>query len=146
MPSVQSYKSHTRWDPLFHFFVMPLLLLNFIFSICEIIHRWPERRALFGWWIVMSIVLFVLAERSRVNALKAQDRVIRLEERLRLSALLSADDLALSHSLTESQLIGLRFASDEELPALVARALKEDLTQDQIKKAIVHWRPDYFRV
>jgi hypothetical protein len=79
-------------------------------------------------------------------ALKAQDRVICLEERLRFAALLPADLLARSKALGEDQLIGLRFASDDELPALVKRALDEHLTRDQIKKSINSWRPDYFRV
>jgi hypothetical protein len=125
---------------------MPILLLNFIFAVYVMIHHWPNHAHLFGWWIVLSIALIVLAGRSRGSALKAQDRIIRLEERLRLAALLSADELALSHSLTEDQLIGLRFASDAELPSLVARTLKEDLSREEIKKAIVNWRPDHFRV
>ena len=63
-----------------------------------------------------------------------------------MQALLSAEELAASQALTEDQLIGLRFASDAELPALAARALKEKLTREQIKQAIVNWRPDTFRV
>jgi hypothetical protein len=146
MSKAQSYNNHARWDPPFHYFLLPILLINLIFSIIVTIDHWPEHHALFGWWIVMSFALIVLAGSARVSALKAQDRIIRLEERLRLAALLSPEELAFSQALTESQLIGLRFASDAELPALVARTLKDGLTQDEIKKAIVHWRPDYFRV
>ena len=146
MPQAQSYKSHTRWDPPFHFFVLPILLLNFIFSIVATIRHWPAHHHLFIWWIVLSLALFALAGKSRASALKAQDRIIRLEEHLRMAALLSAEDLARAKALTESQLVGLRFASDAELPALVKRALDENLSSDQIKKAIVTWRPDYFRV
>ena len=146
MPETQTYKTHTRWYPPFHFFVLPVLLLNFIFSIVETVRHWPQHRALFCWWIVLSVALFVLALTSRLSALKAQDRIIRLEERLRMTALLPAAELAASRALTEEQLIGLRFASDDELPALVKRALAENLTQTQIKEAINSWRPDYFRV
>jgi hypothetical protein len=110
------------------------------------IHHWNWHRVLFLWYIVLSLALIVLAIGSRVMALKAQDRVICLEERLRFAALLPADLLARSKALSQDQLIGLRFASDDELPALVKRALDEHLTRDQIKKSINSWRPDYFRV
>lgn len=146
MTAPQTYKSHTRWDPPFHFFVLPVLLLNIGFAIYATIHHWPDHPHLFPWWFVMSIALLVLAVRTRQNTLKAQDRVIRLEERLRLAALLPPADLARSNALTESQLVGLRFASDAELPALAKRTLDENLSQKQIKEAIVTWRPDYFRV
>src|ERR1039458_1779997 len=146
MPEPQSYKNHARWFPPFHFFAAPVLVLNLIFAIALTIHHWQWHRVLFLWYIVVSLALIVLATSSRVMALKAQDRLICLEERLRFTALLPADLLARSKALTEDQLIGLRFASDDELPALVKRALDESLTRDQIKKSINSWRPDYFRV
>jgi hypothetical protein len=146
MPEPQNYKNHTRFHPPFHFFVLPILLLNFFFAIWALIRHWPNHAHLFSWWIVLSIVLFMGFGLTRSYALKAQDRIIRLEEKLRFTALLPADLLARSQALTVRQIIGLRFASDAELPALVKRALDENLTEKQIKQAITNWRPDYLRV
>lgn len=149
MPAAQSYKNHVRWDPAMHFFIMPVLMLNIVFAAYKLVISWnlpANHHFLFGWWVVLSIVLFMAAMKIRMYPIKAQDRIIRIEERLRMQALLSADDLARSRALTEDQLIGLRFASDAELPALVARTLDENLTRDQIKKAIGNWRPDHSRV
>jgi hypothetical protein len=146
MPEPQTYKNHTRWFPPFHFFAGPILMLNFIFAIVATVHYWPRHHVLFLWYIVVSLALIVLALSSRVMALKAQDRLIRLEERLRFAALLPPDLLTRSHALTEEQYVGLRFASDDEIPALVKRTLDENLSQKDIKKSINNWRPDYFRV
>ncbi len=146
MATTQNLKNHARFDPGFHFFVLPMLLLNLIFSIWHTIKRWPEYSHLHLWWIAMSVVLFLLAGQTRSYALKAQDRLIRLEERLRLAALLPPAEFARCAALTESQLIALRFASDAELPALVNRTLKENLSRKQIKEAINDWRGDHFRI
>ena len=142
----QTYKNHGRFDPPFHYFVLLALLVDVVFSIVATVRHWPQHSHLFLWWVVMSVVLLILAFKARGYALRAQDRVIRLEERLRMTALLSAADLASTHELTESQLVALRFASDAELPGLVKRAVAEKLTNKQIKEAIQTWRPDYFRV
>ncbi len=146
MPESQNYHHHARLDPPFHYILLPILLTNLIFSIYATVHHWPQHRELFLWWIVMAIALIILAGRSRGSALKAQDRLICLEERLRLGTLLAPAELALSQSLTEPQLIALRFASDPELPALARRTLAENLTPKQIKQSITNWRPDHFRV
>ena len=146
MATPQSLKNHTRFNPPFHFFILPMLLLNLIFSIYVTIHHWPEHRVLFLWWIVMSIVLFMMAGISRSQTLRAQDRIIRLEERLRLHALLPTEDRAHIDELSIKQLIALRFASDDELPALAHRALTQNLEPKAIKQSIVNWRGDYHRV
>jgi hypothetical protein len=146
MPTPQNLQNHGRIDPPFHFFILPMLSLNLIFSIYVTIHHWPEHRILFLWWIVMSLVLFVIAGRSRDRALKVQDRLIRLEERLRLHALLPPEERAHINDLSMRQLIALRFASDDELPALVHKTLTQNLEPKAIKQSIVNWRGDYHRV
>jgi hypothetical protein len=146
MPIQQNLKNHTRYDPPFHFVIIPLLLLNLIFSIYITVHNWPASKHLHLWGIVMAIVFIMMAGRARDSALKAQDRIIRLEERLRLAALLPATDLGHIDELTVKQLIALRFASDAELPALVHKTLTQDMEPKAIKQAIVNWRPDNHRV
>jgi Family of unknown function (DUF6526) len=122
---------------------MPLLLLLLVGSIVHAVQH-PH---LAGFLLVFLIIAVVLASlKTRMYALRVQDRLIRLEERLRLSALLPPNlhpDMA---ALSISQLVALRFASDAELPSLAARAMSEALTPQQIKAAIVTWRADEFRV
>lgn len=139
----QSFANHGRLDPPFHFVLAPLGIVAIVLSI-NLLIRQPGILSILA--LLLSVVFVMLAERSRSYALKAQDRVIRLEERLRLSLLLPAADRPRITELTEPQLIALRFASDAELPALAMRALNEGLTKKQIKAAIQNWRPDYFRI
>lgn len=146
MPTPQNYNNHVRRDPIWHLFIVPVLILHLAFSIYETIHYWPNFRGLFLCWIVLAIVLLFAVFRARQHSLIVQNRLIRLEEKLRYAALLPPDLLARSHSLTLSQIIALRFASDAELPGLVKRALDHNMSCKQIKEAIENWRPDYLRV
>jgi hypothetical protein len=139
----QSFSNHTRLDPPFHFFILPVFAITLIATIVHLVRR----PGLHSAWLVVFIIAAVAAVfKIRLNALKVQDRVIRLEERLRLASLLDASLRPRIAEFTESQLVGLRFASDAELPALAARALNEKLSAPEIKKAVQHWRPDYWRV
>ena len=135
-----------RYDPRFHFFILPMLLLNMIFAIYVTIHAWPNSRFTHVWWIDMSAVLFVLAGLARGYALKNQDRLIRLEEQLRLADLLHENQLGLIDALTMEQFIALRFAADAEVATLAQRAVTENLDRKQIKQHITHWRPDDHRI
>ncbi|MGA3227431.1 MAG: DUF6526 family protein [Acidobacteriaceae bacterium] len=139
----QSFANHTRLDPPFHFFLLPLGLVAIIVSVTLLIRR-PGIGSVLG--VILAIGFVMIAAKARSYALKVQDRVIRLEERLRLSLLLPETLRPRIGELTESQLIALRFASDTELPVLAKRALEEGLTGKQIKTSIESWRPDYFRV
>ncbi|HEU5415036.1 MAG TPA: DUF6526 family protein [Candidatus Angelobacter sp.] len=143
MPKPQSFANHAKFDPPFHFFVLPVLLVN-IFVVAFFYFRSP---GLGGAWIVLvSVALLVFAGRTRSFVTHLQDRIIRLEERLRLANVLQEPLRSRIDQLTDSQLIALRFAGDAELPLLVQRALDEKLSRREIKKAIVDWRPDYARV
>jgi Family of unknown function (DUF6526) len=139
----QTLKNHVRRDPVFHFFLLPLSALMFVAAVWHAI-RHPEFVPI--WLAVASFLLMGAIFLIRVYSLKVQNRVIRLEERLRLVALLPESQRARIGDLTEGQLIALRFASDAELSALVNRALAERLTPADIKKSIRSWRADYFRV
>lgn len=143
MDKPQTFANHARYDPPFHFFVVPILAIN-ILVVGFLLFFYPGRGGV--WLLIVSIALLVHAGRMRSYATHLQDRVIHLEERLRLSALLQEPLRSRIGELTGSQLVGLRFASDAELPALVQRALDEKLTRSDIKKAITNWRPDYSRV
>jgi len=139
----QSLKSHTRFDPLFHFFLAPVALLILIWTIVQAV-REP------GWYtaahILVALWALIAAFKIRSYALKVQDRVIRLEERLRLKELAPASLQGRIGDLTEDQLIGLRFASDGEVADLAQRALSGNWNRKQIKEAIKNWRPDNWRV
>jgi cellulose synthase/poly-beta-1,6-N-acetylglucosamine synthase-like glycosyltransferase len=146
----QTFANHARFDPPFHFFVLPIFLLGLILSLIHFFAHITEGgfRDHFHAFllILLALALLILAFKVRLYTLKVQDRVIRLEERLRLTQLLSEPLRSRIPQLTEDQLIGLRFASDAEVAKLVERALNEKLDRKQIKQAIQTWRPDYWRV
>jgi hypothetical protein len=139
----QSYASHAKFDPSFHFFLLPVLLINII-VVGYLLFRHPGIGG--AWLLVLSVTLLILAGRTRSYATHLQDRVIRVEERIRLTAILPEPLRARIAELSDSQIVGLRFASDAELPALFQRAVDEKLSRSDIKKAITDWRPDYSRV
>lgn len=140
----QSFANHTRFFPLFHFFVLPVLGLNFLWSI----FRWYKAgfsvSGLASVVVALALVAGFLS--ARVMALSVQDRVIRLEEQLRYQRLLPADLQPRIGEFTVAQLVALRFACDAELPALARRVLEEKIQERKaIKQMVKTWRPDYQR-
>ncbi len=136
----QTLANHTRFDPMYHFSTLPLSVFLLVWAIAHLV-RHPTHEAIA--WVVAAVVIFLLVGLVRSYALKVQDRVIRLEETMRLAKLSAGAALP---ALTEKQLIALRFACDEELPALAEKTAAGGLQPKQIKQAIQTWRPDYFRV
>ena len=143
---LQSYTHHTRWDPPFHFFILPVFVIAFIASIVHLILHFHHHPIHGVFLVLLALAALMAVFKIRLNALKVQDRVIRLEERLRLATVLPEPLRSRIPELTERQLIALRFASDGELAGLVPRVLNEKLSPDEIKKAIQNWRADNWRV
>ena len=140
----QTFANHTRSQPPFHFFVVPVMLINVIWSVVQFVTG-PTLNS--GWWIIVSLALVVLAFLVRLNSLRVQDRLIRLEETLRYRQILSATLCQETAALTPGQIIALRFAGDEELEELVGAVLAGKLARtSEIKRAIKGWRADTFRV
>jgi len=144
MAETQNYQNHARYFPLVHFVITPLLFINLIWQIVDLsrFKTWDEANDL-----LIAVVLMLMSMAARFQAMKAQDRVIRLEERLRYREILPPDLLERSQALRTGQIIALRFASDEELPNLIERTLNGEFEKPkEIKQAIKNWRGDYLRV
>lgn len=139
----QNLKNHGRLDPTFHIFLFGILAVTLILTILHLIRHFDFHSA---WMVVLALAAIVLLFKVRIYALKVQDRVIRLEERLRLKSLTPAEWHPQIERLSEDQLIGLRFASDGEVVELAKKALAENLNRKQIKERIQNWRADHWRV
>jgi len=139
----QTYKNHVRFYPLFHFFIAPVLGINFVNTVRHLYNR-PARDT--AWEVVVAAALWGLAFAARIMVLTVQDRVIRLEMRLRMNQVLPADLSGRVDQLTRRQLVALRFASDAELADLMREVLDGKLTtQKAIKQRVRQWNSDFWR-
>jgi uncharacterized membrane protein YciS (DUF1049 family) len=139
----QNYKNHVRYVPVFHFFVLPMLLINFVWSVRVAKHDFSADTVIAS---LTALALILAALYGRMFALAVQNRVIRLEMRLRLQELLPADLRGRIVEFRPGQLVALRFASDAELPGLARKVLDEKLIdQKAIKQLIRDWQPDFLR-
>lgn len=143
MAVTQTYANHRRFFPLYHFFVVPILGLNVLLQLWMAI-RHPN---IWSWWnLLVAVSLLGLAGAARLMALRVQDRVIRLEQRLRLQQLLPDDLRSRIGELRTRHLIALRFAEDSEVPDLCRAVLGGEIkTGDEIKRRIKAWQPDTLR-
>jgi hypothetical protein len=140
----QNFSNHVKWVPTFHFFVMPALLLNLGWSIYRMFRPGFSGDNLVHLLTALALVLLML--HARLFALRVQDRVIRMEERQRMSKLLPDDLKSHIGEFTPAQLVALRFASDGELPALARKVLNDKVTDVKaIKQMVQNWRADYLR-
>jgi uncharacterized membrane protein len=140
---VQNYQNHARWFPMFHYFALPVLFANFINAAR---HVWtaPSFNTAFAALVAAAIMILAVATRQMTTTV--QDRIIRLEMRLRLKQVLPADLQGRIDSLTRGQLVALRFASDAELPDLVREVLDGRLqTAKDIKQKVKNWQADWLR-
>ena len=141
---VQTFATHRRWIPMWHFFALPVLLINVLVVGYQFV-RSPQ--LVTGWAVLVALALALGIFVSRSMPLRAQDRIIRLEERTRLERVLPSDLRGRIGELTATQLIAIRFASDEDVPDLTRRTLNGELkSAGDIKRAIRNWRADTLRV
>jgi len=139
----QNFANHAKFVPAFHFFVLPVLLLNLGWSVYRVVKYFSADTAI---GTLTAVALIVLAFCARLFALTVQDRVIQLEMRLRMQQILPADLKPRIGEFTPGQLIALRFASDAELPQLARKALDEHLTdRTTLKKLVQNWQADDLR-
>ena len=143
--TAQSYSNHARFYPPWHFIAFPVLAINVIVCIVALFLHGLTLGSV--WDLVVAIALVLAVFTARSMCIMLQNRLIRLEERLRLQAILPPDLASAADTLTVGQLVGLRFAADTEVEALTRRIVDGELTgQKQIKQAIQHWRADHLRV
>jgi hypothetical protein len=143
MSEVQNFKNHNKFVPAFHFFVVPIFLVNIVWSIEKLVHAFSEGTVVS---LLVAVALLVLAFSTRIMALTVQDRVIRLEMRLRLKEVLPADLRSRVGEFTVGQLVSMRFASDAELPDLARKVLQDKITDRKaIKQLVRDWQPDFLR-
>ena len=139
----QTYNTHRRIDPWYHFAGFGLLVVALVLAIVQMI-RQPGIMAI--WALLITVGLLITFMRVRIYALHNQDRIIRLEETLRMERLLAEPLRARIHELTPGQFVALRFAPDQELATLVEQTLLENLDREAIKKRIRNWKADTFRI
>ena len=141
--SVQSYSNHARWLAPWHFFAIPVLLSN---AVVEVVRFFRAPSLLGAWVAIVAIALVTGLILARWMPLRVQDRLIRLEETLRLERLLPDRAREVEH-LTREHLIGIRFASDAEVPHLLDRMVSGELVRrGDVKRAVQHWRADHQRI
>jgi hypothetical protein len=140
----QTYATHRRWLPIWHFFALPVLIINvFVFAWNAI--KYPSLPS--AWGLILALALLLGIYASRHMPIRAQDRIIRLEERTRLGQVLPPDLRGRINEFTPEQLVALRFAPDDEVSELARRCLAGELkASNDIKRAIKNWRADHLRV
>ncbi len=139
----QTYANHRRFVPLYHFVSSAILIVNQVWSIVRLV-RTPSWETGFG--VLLAFALLCVFWYARTFPLKVQDRLIRLEMKLRLQHILPPDLKARISDLTPEQLIGLRFASDGEMTDLIRDVLANNIQdRETIKKKIKDWKADDFR-
>jgi hypothetical protein len=140
---LQDFRNHARFDPPYHMVLFGVLIVNLAIAITYTVTHFS---IFTGWLTILSIAVFIPFVKLRTYPLRVQDRVIRLEERIRLQALAPSEWHAQIYRLSEDQLIGLRFAADDEVVELAKQALEGNLNRKQIKERIKSWRADEWRI